>query len=203
MAQQNKIVGIVGRKGSGKSTMLRKLLEPRERILVFDVLGEHAEWLPNKIYDFEKLDRFLGWAATQRTWAASFVPQVDLEGSFEFVSGRVYEMGNLAFAVEEIPMLCTPAHLPELFDRVVRLGRHRSIDLAYTGLRFAEIARRLTAATDVFLLFSQNEPRDLDALAERCGREVAERVGEIQQFESIAFEVLSRKVRKGDKFKPW
>ena len=152
MAQQNKIVGIVGRKGSGKSTRLREILEPRERILVFDVMGDHADWLPNTIRDFEKLDQFLGWAATQRTWAASFVPELDLEQSFELVSAHVYEMGHLVFAVEEVAMLCTPAHLPELFNRIVRLGRHRSIDLAYTGQRFAEIARRLTAATDVFVL---------------------------------------------------
>lgn len=203
MAQQNRVIGIVGYRGSGKSTRLRDILQSRPRVLVFDTVADHSDWLPNRIRDLDRLSRFLGWAGTQPTAAASFIPEFELEEVFDSVCESVYTAGDLAFAVEEVPMLVTAAYVPENFSRIMRLGRHRAIDLLYTGQRFAEIARGLTATTDAFILFSQSEPNDLDALAKRCGREVADRVAALPNFQAVAFEVRERKIFDGADFDPW
>jgi hypothetical protein len=45
-------VVIIGRKGSGKSTMLADSLKTAKRLIVFDPLGERSgnkDWLPNQI----------------------------------------------------------------------------------------------------------------------------------------------------------
>ena len=39
---QNRIVAVIGRKGSGKSTMLAERLKTVDRLVVFDPLGEHC-----------------------------------------------------------------------------------------------------------------------------------------------------------------
>jgi ABC-type cobalamin/Fe3+-siderophores transport system ATPase subunit len=39
---QNRIVAIIGRKGSGKSTMLAERLKTADRLVVFDPLSEHC-----------------------------------------------------------------------------------------------------------------------------------------------------------------
>lgn len=203
MAQQNKVIGLVGYRGAGKSTRLRDILQSRPRILVFDTVADHSDWLQNRIRDLDRLSRFLGWAATQSSAAASFIPEFDLEEAFDSVCELVYLAGEIAFVVEEVPMLCTAAHVPENFSRIMRLGRHRAIDCLYTGQRFAEIARGLTATTDAFILFSQTEPADLEALAKRCGRDVADRVAALPNYQAIGFEVRERKIFDGADFDPW
>ncbi len=199
MEIQNKIVGIVGRKGSGKSTMFRRVMERCPRLFVFDSMGEHR-WIPNRFDDFGDVLEFLACveAEGEPTFAGSYVPQADLVEDFCDLSHEVYSMGNLIFGVEEVSMLCGPSFLPLEFDRIVRLGRHRRVNVVWTAQRMAEVARRLTAATDVFVLFAHTEPRDLDAVADRCGRDAAEQVAELPLHGAIVFDAISRSVCSPD-----
>jgi hypothetical protein len=198
MELQNKIVGIAGRKGSGKSTSACFLLEHCARIIVFDPLGEHT-WVPNTVRDYdngEELAGFLKWAHRQPKFAGRLVPvsgKHSLEVCLECMADNVYRMGKLVFAVEEVPMVSRPGYLPPKFDRVVRLGRHQRVSLIYTAQRLSETARRLTAATDYFWLFAHSEPRDLDAISDRCGSDVAEKVARLGIHDSLIFGVAERR----------
>jgi hypothetical protein len=194
MDVQNKIIGMVGRKGSGKSTQFRELLQRCSRLFLFDAMGEHR-WIPNRFNDFDDVLGFLSWVEAERasTFAGSYVPEGDLEQDFRLLSDELYETGSLTFGVEEVPMLCGPSFLPLEFDRIVRLGRHRRINVVWTAQRMAEVARRLTAATDYFVLFAHTEPRDLDAIAERCGRELAERVAGLGLHGFLGWDVVSQR----------
>jgi hypothetical protein len=197
MDLQNKIVGIAGRKGSGKSTSARFLLEYCSRVLVFDPLGEHA-WVPNTLHDYdagEELGGFLKWAYQRPKFAGRLVPtsgRHSLEVCLECLASNVYRMGNIVLAVDEVPMVSRPNYLPPKFDRVVRLGRHRSVSVIYTAQRLSETARRLTAATDYFWLFAHAEPRDLDAISDRCGRDVADKVVRLGMHDSLIYGVAER-----------
>ena len=48
--------------------------------------------------------------------------------------------------------------------------------------------------TDFFVFYSQTEPRDLDAIAERCGREVADKVAGLGLHDSFTWDVIERKI---------
>jgi hypothetical protein len=198
MELQNKIVAIAGRKGSGKSTSTRFLLEHCSRVLVFDPLGEHT-WVPNTVRDYDngsELAGFLKWAHGQPRFAGRLVPvsgRYSLEVCLECMADNVYRMGNLLFAVEEVPMVSRPGYLPPKFDRVVRLGRHQRVSVIYTAQRLSETARRLTAATDYFWLFAHSEPRDLDAISDRCGSDVAEKVARLGIHDSLILGVAERR----------
>ena len=196
MDVQNRIVGVVGRKGSGKSTKMREILERCRRLFVMDPMGEHS-WIPNRFSDVRQAYQFLGWASTQQYCAGALIPQRSLEKEFAVLAELVYLSGNLTFGVEEVPMFCQPSYLPPQFDRIVRLGRHRKINLVWTAQRMAEVARRLTAATDVFVLFAHTEPRDLDAIAERCGSEVAKQLAALPVHGYVNWDVLARKLYSG------
>lgn len=198
--QQNRFVAVAGRKGSGKSSLTREILRRNERLFLFDTMGEHR-WVPEQFYDLADAQCFL-WESSQerQEFCASYISessQTDaLETDFCEISIAVYETGNLTFAVEEIPMLSQPQWEPEPFDRIVRLGRHHGINLLYTAQRLSECPRRLTAATDVFILFRHTEPRDLDAIAERCGPEVARVVPALGEHEFVVFDVCSGSLLK-------
>jgi hypothetical protein len=191
--QQNRFVCVAGRKGSGKSSLTREILSHTARLFLFDTMGEH-HWVPEQFDDLAEAQVFL-WERAQHAgdFCASFISESAqakaLESDFSEVCITIYEVGNITFAVEEIPMLSQPQWVPEPFDRIVRLGRHRGINLLYTAQRIAECPRRLTAATDIFVLFRHTEPRDLDAIAERCGPEVASAVTELGEHEFIVFDV--------------
>lgn len=102
---QNRIVGIVGRKGTGKSTGVHELLRYCPRFIVFDVMGEHTnEDGTNRFESCDQLARFLNWSRQQKTFAAGFVPSGDLEEEIEEVSRLVYARGHLCFVCEEVPL---------------------------------------------------------------------------------------------------
>jgi hypothetical protein len=82
-------------------------------------------------------------------------------------------------------------------DIVKRVERHKALEQCAailssdvrTGQRFGEIARTVTSKTDVFILFRQSEPLDLDGVAKRISREIAERVKNLGPHEFIVYDV--------------
>jgi hypothetical protein len=194
---QNRIVAIIGRKGSGKSTMLAERLKTADRLVVFDPLSEHCGkngWLPNEISSLPELEAFFRWNRKRSQFGAGYVPDENLEEEVEGVARILYQRGNLVFGIEEVPLICSPSYLPPVLGKLIRTGRHRQIDITWTAQRASECARTLTSLTDEFVLFSQTEPRDLDAIAARCGNEVAHKVAALGRHDYITWDVGGRRL---------
>ena len=193
---QNQVVGIVGRKGSGKSTRAKVLLKYAPRILAWDPMADFVDLLPDH---FESVDDdlydYFNEVSGQRlnTFACSVVPD-DVEHEFEPICEIAFDFGPMLLVVEEAPLVCRANYLSPIFGKIVRTGRHRGIDLLWTAQRAGEVSRSLTSATDIFIFFSQTEPRDLDAIAERCGRDVAEKVAGLGLHDSFTWNVIERTI---------
>ena len=191
---QNMIIGVAGREGSGKSSQARKILEQCPRLFLFDSVGEHA-WVPERYEQLDKAIMCLLETPYRDEFSASLTPMGDdLEVEFSECCDEVYNAGKMMFAIEEIPMLATASYTPDSLNRIVRLGRHKNISLLYTAQRLSETPRALTSATDLFVLFSHSEPRDLKAIAVRCGSEVAEKVRGLGNHGFLVWDVLRRRV---------
>jgi hypothetical protein len=190
---QNRITGIVGSKGTGKSTVFAAILKRRERIVVWDSMAEHS-WIPNRLESPEALRAFLQWSRKRSQFAASYIPSGDLSEEVEEIAGMIYARGDLAFGVEELPLVCSPSYIPPVLGRLVRTGRHKRLDVIWTCQRASEVARIVTALTDEFVLFSQREPRDLDAISDRCGRDVSERVAALGLHGCFRWDAVNRTV---------
>lgn len=192
--KKNLIVGIAGRKGSGKSEVVRDIGERCPRWFHFDTMAEHI-WIPDRFDTVDEASWYLlDTAATREKFHGAFLASgEDLEDDFGAISDSVFDAGQMTFCVEEIPMMSTPGHLPKKFDRIVRTGRHKSINVVYTCQRLSECARRLTAATDVFVLFKHSEPLDLGAISERCGTEVAVAVARLGDHDFLIWNVQEMK----------
>lgn len=193
---QNRIVAVAGRKGSGKSSLTRAILQRSSRTFVFDTMGEHS-WIPDQLDSLDQAWTYISVNAQEDVpFIASYTPQGtredSLETDFAEICTAVYESGNMTLAVEELPMLSLPQYNPPAFDRLIRLGRHRSVNVLYTAQRLSEVPRRVTAATDMFILFSHTEPRDLDAIAERCTPDTAETVASLGEHEFVVYDVALR-----------
>jgi hypothetical protein len=192
--QQNRIVACAGRKGSGKSTLARELLSYSKRLFVYDTMGEHR-WIPDSFEEQDQAVMYLMESFTYPEFMARYVPETDdEEADFSEICNVVYEQGNMLFGIEEVVMLCcSPGYAPPKFKRLMRLGRHRNVDMLYTTQRLGECPRALTAATDVFILFAHSEPRDLERISERCGPEVARLVAGFQDHQFLIWDVNQKK----------
>jgi hypothetical protein len=191
---QNRIVGVVGRKGSGKSTRVATLLKYCPRIFAWDPMEDHSD-LPDAFEGVvDDLNEYFKQARRTKTFACSFIPAEDLEEEFEEVCRLVYDYGRMLFVVEEAPLVLKAGYMPSAFGRIVRTGRHRQIDLLWTAQRASEVSRTLTSATDVWIFYSQTEPRDLDAIAERCGREIADQAAGLGMHDSFVWDVIEREI---------
>jgi hypothetical protein len=188
---QNRIIGVVGRKGSGKSTHVHALLRYCPRFVVFDVMGEHTGENCNRLESPARLAEFLKWSREQQTFAGNYVPSAELDEEIEEVARLVYARGNLCLVCEEVPLYTQAGYMPPLFGKLVRTGRHQQIDVIWTAQRAAEVPRTLTSLTDLWVLFSQSEPRDLSALADRCGREVADRVAGLGLHDHFLWDAMT------------
>lgn len=197
---QNKIVGVIGRKGSGKSTRVKTMLLYVPRIFVWDPMREYQDTVanfmdgPHYLEEEHLLHRYFKEAGRSKTFALTYIPEEASEEEFEEICQIVYHYGHMLFVVEEAPLVMKAGYMPPTFGKIVRTGRHRGLDLLWTAQRAAEVARTLTSMTDVFIVYSQTEPRDLDAIAERCGREVADRVAGLGLHESFTWDVIERRV---------
>jgi hypothetical protein len=100
----------------------------------------------------------------------------------------------MLLCIEEAPLVCTASYIPPVFGKQVRTGRHNRIDQLWTAQRASEVSRTLTGATDVWIFFSQTEPRDLDAIADRCGREIAAKVANLGLHDFFTWDAILQKV---------
>ena len=126
---QNRIIGIVGRKGSGKSSRLRELLRYCPCWIAFDPMGEHAPEKVNRFDSPAELAQFLKWSREERAFASAYVPGADLAEEIEEVARLVYARGHLCFACEEVPLYTQAGYMPPLLGKLIRTGarafRHR------------------------------------------------------------------------------
>jgi hypothetical protein len=77
--------------------------------------------------------------------------------------------------------------MPPELRRMVNQGRHRGLNQIYTGLRYAEIPRSISAGADVQILFRSGEPVELDSMRVGIGVEAAERAQGFGRHEALVF----------------
>jgi hypothetical protein len=191
---QNVILGIVGRKGTGKSTVTREILKRGDREFIFDTAADHS-WVPDTFTSLDEAITFIFDVGNQGgSFIARYVPEGEDEDDqlvrdVSEISKAIWEVGNVTYSVEELPMFSQPQWQPPKLNRLFRMGRHHAINLVYTGQRAAELPRRATGATDVFIFFHTSEPADLDRIQERCGSECADLVRNLGEHEFVVFDV--------------
>lgn len=194
MDGQNYILGVAGRKGSGKSTFVRQRLPGIERLAIIDTLGEYTADVPAA--PGEPWEQVLALAKFRNLepFRMSFLlPPHETSAVFDALCRAAYMAGNCTVVIEEIDYFSKPSWNEEGLDLLIRYGRHANVNIIYTVRNLVETSRRLTSQTDVFVFFNVDEPRYLDGIEERFGPEVSTRVA---LLENHAYTIVNQRERK-------
>jgi DNA helicase HerA-like ATPase len=175
----NFVISVLGHKGSGKSTLVKEIVEEHPRVITFDTMGEYD----NAIETFPEAVRELGKLEHARRFKIAIRLPED-EDALEAME-VAYELTGTLVVFEETSFYCSPSYLPTILKKFVRYGRHREISQIYVSRRPAEIHRDLTAQSDLIVSFRQHEPADVDYLRKLMGPE-ADKLPTLPKYRIIA-----------------
>lgn len=180
---EKKVIVIIGKRGSGKSYLARKLIEREPRLLIFDTM---SEYLDGVVFDAEELQQFKAfWKHVyRRPFRLIYRPLVP-EKEIDEIAELVYLLGNMTFVVEEVDCYCTAYQISDAFAHIIQRGRHKNITLIGITQRPYGIHRLLTSQAKELYIFSTSEPRDRDYLKSLLGQEVEAKLDALEQYQYV------------------
>lgn len=167
---QNLILTVFGRKGSGKTTLVKKIVAEFPRVLIVDTNGEYDDAVGIVFHNLdEALEYLTAVSNTNDAFSMAYVPLDMPKDGLDFLEVAFTVPGTLV-VLDEAHMYCSSSTMPTPVQKLVRLGRHRSISQVYVAQRPASLPRDITAQSDVVVSFQQHEGRDLEYMGKLFGR---------------------------------
>ena len=186
MEVERKVILVIGKRGSGKSWLVKKLIEDHRRLLVYDIMSEYTGGI---VFGTETgLDFNLFWGHVYKKDFSLIYRPVQPKQEIDLLARLVFALGNMTFVVEEIDSICSAYDLPETFSRIIARGRHRNITLIGVTPAPFGIHRDLTRQAKEIYVFSTNEPRDRFYFRSLLGKEIESKLDALGQYEYVKWE---------------
>lgn len=178
---EKKIIPIFGKRGSGKSFLVKKLIESEKRLLIFDTLGEYTNGVvfedPRKLLEF--------WRNVYRKSFRLIYRPLNPQEELDPLAELVFDLGNMTMVIEEIDCYCTPYEISDAMAHIIQRGRHQGITLIGVTQRPFGIHRLITSQAKEIYVFNTNEPRDRDYLRMLLGTEIDAKLDALQQYQYV------------------
>jgi len=181
----DEIVVIIGRKGHGKTTLLKLLLKPLRRYAIFDILGAYREFgalvlTPAEACTYDK---------------TVYIPQTEaVEAEYEEFAA-VLRCSNRTIILDEAHWIYKPKGVGKNTQMVLRLCRHVAVGLWLATHRVLDLAKLVYQQADHLFLGQLLVYRDLEELRRVYGP-VVEKAKELRPREFLYIDVRSMKTRK-------
>jgi len=186
MASEKKVILVIGKRGSGKSYLVKKMIAESQRLFVYDVMAEY-----NKGVVFGPQS----WAAMAALWRKSYrgnfrliYRPIEDQKEMQTIAHLIFALGNLTFVVEEIDTVAQAYRIPWMFRYILRRGRHRDITLIGVTPSPYGIHRDLTRQAKEIYLFSTNEPRDKQYLSGLLGSEMINKLEGLEEYQYVKWD---------------
>lgn len=185
---ENRVAGIVGRKGTGKTWRLSRMFCAETRSLLYQPVRRNAEsdrcatviddGNQDEVFDMLQQDSFRivykppdsdFVRKGQRLMYTSLVP----------IMKMCYEVGNMTLYLDEAHLLCNQQTIDPEVERIIFLARNTQLNVVWVA-QSMEVHRDIRRNTDIFYFMRMTEPGDLEKVAERCGDIAADRVANLR-----------------------
>lgn len=160
----------MGKRGSGKSYTLRRLIKARPRVLIYDTLVEEMYDDCTRIISFPELVDKLSVKDKCFTYAYHDI-ETPMSMDFDYACRVVYEVGNMTFVVDEIDRHCDSHSMPYSLEKLISFGRHRNVEFVCASRRPYAVNPLIRSQASEVYSFIQTEPRDVDYMREVIGTE--------------------------------
>lgn len=185
----NRIILVVGPKGSGKTHKVVEVVSTYDRYATFDLVHEsayaEAEVIvgnPRALYECVRKDVFKVTyrPVTHDVQANGLVTTPEFE---PFVK-LCYLRGDMLMVIDEAHLLCNSRNCPRMLMVSNLIGRHRELSMILVAQSFSGIHPAIRKNADEFYFWKIIEPSDLEGIQHRCGREVMEQVRNLRAIET-------------------
>jgi hypothetical protein len=158
--RRNFIGGVMGKKGSGKSFLVKQAVEKMRRLIIVDPMYEYVGTICD---DWETVVQVID-RHREINFKVVYRPHNDAD--LEKFMAIINTVNDYTLVFEEVDRMCDPRQIhPELLH-LTKYGRHSRRNLLWISRNPYEISRFLTRNSDFLLTFRQTEPRDLEYLNE-------------------------------------
>ena len=181
---EKKVKLVIGKRGSGKSYLVKKMIQDEKRLVIYDIMSEYMQGV---VFDGQSEKDQLKWFWRQfymRDFRIIYRP-VLVKQEIDWIAKLVFTLGDITFVCEEIDSFCTSYDMPETFSAIVQRGRHKRIQLIGVTPAPFGINRDLTRQAKEIYIFNTKEPKDIDYLKNLMGVEIEEKLNALQQYEFV------------------
>lgn len=185
----NRIIGLIGPTGSGKSYMAAQMMGEAEKCAVYQLKRIHEEpafiMVADDVIDGDPKAFALSLAAPKFHYVyLCQAPTTDgkklLVPDLDYFIQACYTRERMAMIIDEAHFFCDSQRMPLFFRQAVVMGRSRYLDVVYCAQKFSTISKELTANTHEFYIWRITEPGDLETLRERVGDEAANAIANLR-----------------------
>jgi hypothetical protein len=155
----------LGRRGSGKSYLARKLSSAYPRKVVFDSLGEYSDDDGIIVCNFDEFCQKI--LETQNSHAFTIIFQFDPESEthvdeFNQALRILWHRGNVLILIEEIQLYSSPHSMCLWLKNCLLTGRHRNVGLIFTTQRPGECNKTIISQSNHVFCGSLHEKNDIE-----------------------------------------
>lgn len=160
------VFAVLGRRGSGKSYLARKVQDCFPRKIIFDTLGEYrgSEYF-HRCDGFESFAEKILKLQGERAFTLIYEFNVEKEDhgpEFDQALRVLFHRGNVLICIEEVQAYASVHQMPNWLKHCLLRGRHRNLGLLFTTQRPGECHKTIVSQANHVFCGSLHEKNDLD-----------------------------------------
>lgn len=181
---QNDIITVLGQKGYGKTTFLKKILIPEyERVIILDTMHEYHD-LPGSVVSESGIETVeIMEMFSENEKGQYIIVQQSNFSEYNKILDVITDFRDITLVIDEVDKFAEPNSIHPSLKELYNTARHYEIDLIAASRRPNQVNRIITSQTDLFIIFHTHEPNDLVYYKNFISRQVIEPVKSLGRFE--------------------
>lgn len=205
---QNKVIGVVAPKGSGKTTVVADMVRTIPRVAIYDPMAatDNQYRLAASEIIVQDLKAF-HLAIAEENFQVLFEPQLPVQDENEWfypdfrpfiqkVWRRVQLIGPMMVVIDEAHYTMSKRTMPVEVLNIITNGRRYGLDIVWITQRFVGVNSWARANADEYWLFRLSHPADIDTVSQIAGPDVADEVTELRRLDANASPVVPGQMLK-------
>ena len=192
---QNKIIGVVAPKGSGKTTRVAELVRLTPRVAIFDPMAAtdfQYRYVASHIVE-RNLDEAHSVLA-EENFQLLYEPELPVQDGEEWYYNdfrpfllkcwrRVQLIGPMMLVIDEAHYTMSARTMPIEMWNIITNGRRYGLDVCWITQRFVGVNGWVRANCDEYWFYRLVHPGDLKTVNEICGPDVMEQVRNLRRLD--------------------